>query len=90
MHNYGKQNKTVHFIIQKIEKSTHFPQKVYKLRKLNSLILTEREETKTKYLAPSLKLKNLLIFTFLFVACFREVQCAVLSLDVTVVVQSRV
>ena len=38
----------------------------------------------------SSKLKNLLIFTFLFVACFREVQCAVLSLDVTVVVQSRV
>jgi hypothetical protein len=38
----------------------HFPQKVYKLRKLNSLILTEREETKTRYFAPELDVAGLL------------------------------
>ena len=40
----------VHLIIQKL-KNKQTPQKLYNLKKLNSLILTEREETKTRYFA---------------------------------------
>ena len=48
-----------HFHHSKIEKYTHFPQKIYKLRQTKlsqfvyfSLVLREREETRTKYSAP--------------------------------------
>ena len=51
IHRYVLFDLTLQFIIGKLKKK-HSPQKVYKLRKLNSLILTEREETKTKYFAP--------------------------------------
>ena len=41
----------MHFISQKL-KSTQFSQKLYKRRKLNPLILTERKEPKTRYFPP--------------------------------------
>ena len=69
IHNYVKQNIIVDFIIQKVKKHTQFSQKVYRLRKLNSLILTEREETKTRYFAPRLGYKGL----------FNQVQLDLLS-----------
>ena len=54
MHKCVKQNIIVHFIIQKL-KNKHFPQKACKLRKLNPLILTEREDSKTTYFPPRYK-----------------------------------
>ena len=43
----------VNFIIQKLKKNTHtFLKKYTNWAKLSSLVLTEREETKTRYLAP--------------------------------------
>ena len=52
MHNYVKQNIIVHFIIQKLKIKHTFLKKYKKLRKLNPLNLTEREETKSRYFPP--------------------------------------
>ena len=46
------------FYYSKIERQTHFPQKACKLRKLNPLILTEREETKSRYFPPNKTLQK--------------------------------
>ena len=43
----------VHFIIQKLKNKHTFLKKYEKLRKLNPLNLTEREDTKTRYFPPS-------------------------------------
>ena len=53
MHNYVKQNIIVHFIIQKLKIKHTFLKKYKKLRKLNPLNLTEREETKSRYFPPN-------------------------------------
>ena len=49
MHNYVKQNITVHFIIQKLKNKNTF---LRSEKAEEALILTEREETKTRYFAP--------------------------------------
>ena len=58
MHNYVKQNIIVHFIIQKLKSKHTFLKKYKKLRKLNPLNLTEREETKSRYFPPMPHLKT--------------------------------
>ena len=52
MHKCVKQNIIVHFIIQKLKNKHTFLKKACKLRKLNPLILTEREDSKTRYFPP--------------------------------------
>ena len=51
MQNYVLFDIIVDFIIQKLQNKHSFLKKYKKLRKLNSLILTGQEETKTKYFA---------------------------------------
>ena len=77
MHNYVLFNTLVHFIIQILKKQHTFLKTetakfsrrenlvfilLYKLRKLNPLILTEREETKTRYFPPKHGLKDFAFF----------------------------
>jgi hypothetical protein len=55
IYSYVLFNIIVNFVIQKLKNKHTFlkkPQKVAKLSKLSSLVLREREETKTKYFAP--------------------------------------
>ena len=52
MHNYVLFHTFVHFIIQKLKNKHTFFKKYANWAKLSSLILTEREETKTRYFAP--------------------------------------
>ena len=52
MHKCVKQNIIMHFIIQKLKNKHTFLKKHAKLRKLNPLILTEREDSKTRYFPP--------------------------------------
>ena len=52
MHKCVKENIIVHFIIQKLKNKHTFLKKYTNWAKLNPLILTEREETKTRYFAP--------------------------------------
>ena len=51
IHNYVKQNIIVNFIIQKLKNKHTSLKKYTNWAKLSSLILTEREETKTRYFA---------------------------------------
>ena len=78
MHNYVKQNIIVHFIIQKLKSKHTFLRKYKKLRKLNPLNLTEREETKTRYFPPQTSLGYIpllvKIFEFNFM-CFKMMIC---------------
>ena len=50
--NYVLFDITVNFVNQKLKKHTHFPHNLYKLSKAKFLVLTEQEETKTRYFAP--------------------------------------
>ena len=52
MHNYVKQNIIVHFIIQKLKNKHTFLKNIQTEKAEEPLILTEREETKTRYFAP--------------------------------------
>ena len=52
MYNYGKQNITVHFIIQKLKNKHTFLKNVQTEKAEEPRILTEREETKTKNSPP--------------------------------------
>ena len=52
MHNYVKQNITVHFIIQKLKNKHTFLKRLQTEKAEEVLILTEREGTKTRYFAP--------------------------------------
>jgi hypothetical protein len=52
MHNNVKQNKIVHFIIQKLKNKHTFLKIIQTEKAEEPLILTEREETKTRYCAP--------------------------------------
>ena len=52
MHNYIKQNIIVHFIIQKLKNEHTFLKTIQTEKAEEPLILTEREETKTRYFAP--------------------------------------
>ena len=52
MHNYVKQNIIVHFIIQKLKNKHTFHKNIQTEKAGEPLILTEREETKTRYFPP--------------------------------------
>ena len=52
MHNYVKQNIIVHFIIQKLKNKHTFLKNILTEKAEEPLILTEREETKTRYFPP--------------------------------------
>ena len=52
INNYVKQNIIVHFIIPKLKNMHTFLKNIQTEKAEESLILTEQEETKTKYFAP--------------------------------------
>jgi phage/plasmid-associated DNA primase len=52
MHNYVKQNIIVHFIIQTLKNKHTFLKNIQTEKAEEPLILTEQEETKTKYFPP--------------------------------------
>jgi hypothetical protein len=52
MHNYVKQNIIVHFIIQKLKNKQTFLKNKQTEKAEEPLILTEREETTTRYFPP--------------------------------------
>ena len=54
MQNYVKQNKIVHFIIQKLKNKHTFLKNIQTEKGEEPLILTEQEETTTRYFAPLL------------------------------------
>ena len=55
--NLVKQNTIVNSIIQKLKNKHTFLKKYTNWGKLSSLILTEQEETKTRYFAPKLQVQ---------------------------------
>jgi hypothetical protein len=52
MHNYVKKTIIVHFIIQKLKNKHTFFKNIQTEKAEEPLILTEREETKTRYFPP--------------------------------------
>ena len=52
MHNYALFDVIVHFIIQKLKNKHTFLKNIQTEKAEEPLILTEREETKTRYFAP--------------------------------------
>ena len=64
MHNYVKQNLIAHFLIQKLKNKQTFLKNIQTEKAEETLILTYREETKTRYFVPNSFLR--LAFSFIF------------------------